>query len=463
MTTASSSFFTLAHTPQDEYTQALCSFLDAAPTSYHAAHHAVDFLCSHGFTQLNEEDDWSPLDAGGYVVRRGGSFVAWIMPTTTPQSFRIIGTHTDSPAFKLKPSVSSDPGAPYRHIDVELYGGMIINSWLNRECGLAGIVTTCDGTEYLVDTHRPVMIIPQLAIHLMRDQNTKLELCPQQHMHPLATDGDGEDIRELLVKETSIKASDIAGMDIYSYSTDKAACIGQTMLASARQDNLLSVHSAVCALLSLYENTFHSHLSDHAHQPHQHNSSLTPQSLHDVMLIAGFDHEEIGSHTRYGAAGSFLPDILQRITELIYCSPHSASFVRNKYSTMISSGSCLSVDVTHAFHPNYPDKHDPATQPVLGGGPALKLNANQRYSTDSYGQALWKQAALKAGIKTQTFVSRNNVTCGSTIAPMIATRLGFVTIDAGVPILSMHSAREISNPKDSHAMVQLMYAYLLSS
>ncbi|MDO5747783.1 MAG: M18 family aminopeptidase [Actinomycetaceae bacterium] len=450
----------------------LCQFITDSPTAFHAAFLAEEELGKLGFRILLENEAWHSItQSGGYCVRRGGAFIAWHIPHETPEAIRIIGTHTDSPAFKVKPSVTSPAGKHHCHVDVEVYGGMIVNSWLNRELGLAGLLVDKDGNEHLVNTVEPMMVIPQLAIHLDRTQNDSLQLSRQQHMHPLVADKIVDaDVMSTLAHSAGINKNDIAGMEIYSYDAQgpRRFGAGKTLLASGRQDNLLSVYSALCAMATMVSTfpsanamrgeTTHTTSTNevkHTQQEGQAIPASTGSSIPTITMIIGFDHEEVGSQTRYGAAGPFLDSILMRLRTAF-------GWNDDDYQRLLSRSSCLSTDVVHAVNPNYQDKHDPSMHPFLGGGPAVKVNANQRYSTDAYGLHLWNRACQRANITSQHFVSHNDVTCGSTIAPMVATRYGITTIDAGAPLWSMHSAREISQISDSLLMSRLMKAYLIS-
>lgn len=418
-------------TSPDTFTDDLCTFLDASPSSFHAAQNAVTKLANSGFHVVDEADLWQ-LTPGKYVTQRDGAFIAWVLPPdydpSVPHTFMIVGAHTDSPALKLKPSITSTSADGHEYVDVEPYGGFVPNAWLNREMGLAGVVVDRDGNRHLTSTNGPVMIIPQLAIHLDRTQRESLKLSAQHHLHPIAAiPGQTSNLANTLARNAGLsQADDIAGMDIYSYDTHQATRLGvdNLMVAAARQDNLLSVFSALMAI-----------------------DDIRPAD-HTIALVACFDHEEVGSHTRSGAAGSFLEDVIARLVD----EPvRGASIARS---------ACLSVDVAHAINPNYADKHDPETHPLLGHGPVLKVNANQRYSTDAAGEALWARACAAASVTPQRFVSNNDVTCGSTIAPMMSTRLGIRTVDVGVPIWSMHSLREVSHGGDSLAMARVMSAFL---
>ncbi|MDO5661206.1 MAG: M18 family aminopeptidase [Brachybacterium sp.] len=403
------------------FAEDLGAFVAASPSSFHAVDESARRLEDAGFIQLHETRDWTGEDVAGdrYVIR-DGSLIAWSAPedATADSVLRIVGAHTDSPALKLKPNPSSLREGNGQ-VGVEVYGGMLLNSWLDRELCLAGRLVLDDGTELLTRTP-PVMRVPQLAVHLDRQVNSEgLTLDPQRHMQPVAGLGP-VDVLELLSASADVRADQIAGYDVVSADTQAPALFGarEEFLASGRLDNLSSVHGSVAALIEV--------AADRA----------TDQEAHPIAMVVANDHEEVGSASRSGAAGPFLEDVLVRVHAAL--GGTDASLRRVYAGSMV-----LSCDTGHAAHPNYPERHDPVTRPRLGAGPILKLNANQRYASDAVGAAAFAQACGRAGVPHQQFVSNNAMPCGSTIGPITATRLGMTTIDAGIAIWSMHSAREM--------------------
>lgn len=417
----------------ETYSQGLIDFISASPCASLAAHTLAEIYSSQGFKLVDPTRAW-PKSPGRYFLRRKGALIAWIIPTGSPQGFRIIGSHTDSPAFKLKPTPDSLSPDGWGQLNVEVYGGMLPNSWLNRELGIAGIIYDCTGKTHQVSTG-PIATIPQLAPHLDRESANCLELDRQQHLRPLwHVGGSPRKILDLIAEQAGLSSSaEISSHELYTFDTHAPQRLGTDgeFLASARQDNLLSVYSATKALLSLADADF---------------------AGENILISAAFDHEEVGSHTETGAAGPLLEQVLRRCAR---ATGESEAFER-----MLAASSCLSADVAHSVNPNYPEKHDPDTRPVMGAGPVLKLNTSQRYATDAAGWHIWEDAGRRSGVSTQRFVSKNTVTCGSTIAPMTATRLGITTIDVGVPILSMHAAREMCALSDQVEMTKIMRSYL---
>ncbi len=414
----------------------LADFVAASPSSYHAAAEVARRLEDAGFVHLDEEQAWEVTPGGRYVVVRDGAAIAWTVPTdataTTPA--HILGAHTDSPGFKLKPQPTTGSKG-WLQAAVEVYGGPLLTSWLDRELSLAGRLALADGRVVLADTGA-LLRLPQLAIHLDRDANTSLALDKQFQTQPVWGLGDPtqEDILAELAETAGVSASDIRGYDVVIADTARGAVFGKdrAFFASGRLDDLASVHAGVVAL-----------------------ETIDTAASGPIAILAAFDHEELGSNSRSGAAGPFLEDILGRVYDALGADA-------SERRRALSASWCLSSDVGHSVHPNYVHKHDPVVQPVLGSGPILKINANQRYATDAIGSAAWRDWCDSADVVTQEFVSNNNVRCGSTIGPITATRLGIRTVDVGIPILSMHSARELAGVSDLHDLTRVAGAFFVS-
>ncbi len=414
----------------NELAHDLFDFITSAPTPYHAVEQASGRLATAGFVEQRESDPW--LDgAGGRFLVRDGTILAWHVPdsATAGTPMRIFAAHTDSPTLKVKPK--PDLGrAGWRQVAVEIYGGALWNSWLDRDLALAGRLAMFDGTTVLVDVRRPLLRVPQLAIHLDRQVNQGLTLDAQQHMLPIWGLGESTpgDLLTFLATESDIDPAEIAAHDLVVYDPTPPALLGQhqDLLAAPRLDNLASVHAGLTALL------------------------VAAGSAADLITVfVGFDHEEIGSNSATGAAGPLLENLLTRLAGGF--DHRGQAFARSR---------CLSVDVTHAAHPNYLERHDPTHQSLPNGGPTLKVNSNQRYATDAPGAAAWHRACRTAGVPNQVFVGRNTLPCGSTVGPIIATRLGIRTVDVGIPVLSMHSARELCGVDDPGHLVAAATAFL---
>lgn len=418
----------------------LGAFVTASPSSFHAAREAARRLAEAGFTELVETAPWSAEDvAGDRYVLRDGSLIAWTAPAgaDAASTFRIVGSHTDSPGLKVKP----DPrlGAEgLAQVGVEIYGGPLLNSWLDRELRLAGRLALADGTTVLVDTPG-LLRVPQLAVHLDRAVNKDgLTLDPQRHMQPILG-FEGVDVLEVLAHHAGVRRADVVGLDVVTVDAQAPALFGadEEFLASGRLDNLTSVHAEVEALLAVAA----------GERPGRADGPAP------IALMVANDHEEVGSATRSGAAGPFLEDVLVRVHAALGGDEASRRQV-------LASSLVLSADAGHAAHPNYPERHDPVNRPRLGEGPMLKINAQQRYATDAVGIAAFVAACERAGVPHQHFVSHNAMPCGSTIGPITATRLGMTTIDVGITLLSMHSAREMCATADPLLLQQACAAFL---
>ncbi|MFI9821068.1 M18 family aminopeptidase [Streptomyces sp. NPDC052013] len=419
------------------HTDDLMTFLAASPTPYHAVANAAERLEKAGFRQVSETDAWDGTSGGKYVLR-GGAIVAWYVPegaeAHTP--FRIVGAHTDSPNLRVKPR--PDSGAHgWRQVAVEIYGGPLLNSWLDRDLGLAGRLTLRDGSTRLVNVDRPLLRVPQLAIHLDRSVTAEgLKLDKQRHMQPVW--GLGDDVRDgdlitFLEETAGIPSGEVTGWDLMVHSVEPPAYLGRDreLVAGPRMDNLLSVHAGTAALAA---------------------AAATP-GLRNIPVLAAFDHEENGSQSDTGADGPLLGGVLERS---VFARGGSYEDRARAFAATV----CLSSDTGHAVHPNYAERHDPTHHPRIDGGPILKVNVNNRYATDGSGRAVFAAACERAGVPFQSFVSNNAMPCGTTIGPITAARHGIRTVDIGVAILSMHSARELCGAQDPFLLAEALTAFL---
>ncbi len=398
------------------------SYLDESPSPFHAVSSSVARLGAAGFhvTSHAEVDDAVFAESKG-VLKHGGAVIAWSWPrdSGSGQGVLVVGAHTDSPCLRLKPRPNSR-AAGLSVLEVEIYGGVLLNSWLDRDLGLAGVVHSVDGTTRLCETRRPIARVPQLAIHLDREVNDKgLILNRQSHMRPI-WGSEGGDVLDLLGIGPN-EAFDIALFDV-----TPAALVGARgeFIASGRIDNLVSCWAAVDAI--------------------RHADADRP------MIVCLFDHEEVGSESTTGAAGPLLEHVIDELLRVRGLGNSRFDFLRKSL--------CLSADNAHGLHPNYPERHDANHAPLVNRGPALKHNSNQRYATAARGAATVRRIAEEAGVPLQDFVSNNAMPCGSTIGPITATRLGIETVDIGVPQLAMHSARETCGSSDPLALRDLIFA-----
>ncbi|QOV37028.1 M18 family aminopeptidase [Streptomyces ferrugineus] len=420
------------------HTDDLMSFLAASPSPYHAVANAAERLEKAGFRQVAETDAWDGTSGGKYVLR-GGAIVAWYVPEgAAPHTpFRIVGAHTDSPNLRVKPQ--PDLGAHgWRQVAVEIYGGPLLNSWLDRDLGLAGRVTLRDGSSRLVNVDRPLLRVPQLAIHLDRSVSAEgLKLDKQRHLQPVW--GLGGEVRDgdliaFLEETAGLAAGEITGWDLMTHPVEAPAYLGRDkeLLAGPRMDNLLSVHAGTAALAAV---------------------AGSGAALPYIPVLAAFDHEENGSQSDTGADGPLLGGVLER-------SVFARGGAYEDKARAFAATVCLSSDTGHAVHPNYAERHDPTHHPRVNGGPILKVNVNNRYATDGSGRAVWAAACERAEVPFQSFVSNNSMPCGTTIGPITAARHGIKTVDIGVAILSMHSARELCGADDPWLLANSLVAFL---
>lgn len=417
------------HDPSDP--SDLMAYLDGSPSPFHAVAAAVQRLEAAGFVRCDPAETWTSVPPAGHVVR-DGSLIAWRLPRHDAPSagFRLVGAHTDSPGLRVKPRPDSGV-AGWKQLGIEVYGGVLANSWLDRDLGLAGRLVDADGVSHLVDVREPVARVPQLAVHLDRSVNESgLVLDRQQHLTPVWGLGSGR------VGEFAEWIGERAGVDapqwweLCCYDVQLAAVLGadRSLLASGRLDNLVSCWAAVDAI-----------------------GAADPPEDHVAVIVLN-DHEEVGSASTTGAGGPVLEHLLERLVV-------ARGGDRADLLAALAASACVSADNAHAVHPNYLDRHDPDHRPLVNRGPAIKVNANQRYATSPTTAAAFQAACESAGVPWQVFVSRNNLPCGSTIGPITATRLGIDTVDVGVPQLSMHSARELCGVDDPRFLARALRAF----
>jgi aspartyl aminopeptidase len=416
-------------------TDDLLAFIAASPSPYHAVATAAARLEAAGFKPLDEAEAWDDVDGARYVVR-GGALVAWRIPDEAPPhaGFRLVGAHTDSPNLRLKPHPDTGT-AGWRQLAVEIYGGVLLNSWLDRDLGLSGRLALRDGSVRLVLVDRPLARVPQLAIHLDRDVNERgLVLDRQAHLAPVWGLGPVEDgqLLRIVAAEAGVDAGEMIGFDLMLHDLTPPARLGadRELIASARLDNQFSCWAGIEALTA--------------------GADLGGQMVPVVCL---FDHEEVGSASTTGAAGPLLETVLDRLVT-------ARDGTAEDRHRALARSVCVSADMAHAVHPNYPERHEPGHRPRPNAGPVLKVNTNQRYATDATTHAAFTRACERAGVPWQVFVSRNNIPCGSTIGPITATRLGIPTVDVGCAQLSMHSARELAGAADPAYLVAALGAFL---
>jgi aspartyl aminopeptidase len=419
----------------------LLRFIDASPSPWHAVDEVARRLRAEGYRRLDERERWTlkPGDRA-YAVRAGTSIAAFQLGTESVDraGFRLVGAHTDSPNLRLKPNPSYAK-AGYQQLGVEVYGGVLWHTWLDRDLAIAGrVMVSLDGRtqSQVVDFgRRPMARIPSLAIHLNRQVNQDgLKLNAQEHLAPIAgLEALGEVDPKAMVADAlsgagvRVEAKDVLAWELCLYDVQPGARSGVhgEFIQTARLDNLASCHAGLSALLDRRER----------------------RATCGMVL---YDHEEVGSVSAQGAASPFLRDCLERIA-----AAHSDG-TREAFHRAVQSSFLVSADMAHGVHPNYADRHEPRHQPVLGGGPVIKSNANQSYATDAESWAMFASLCREADVTPQFFITRTDLPCGSTIGPIAAGELGMRTIDVGNPMLSMHSIREMAASSDVEKMVAVL-------
>ncbi len=429
----------------------LRGFLDAGVSPWHAGAELQKRLRAAGFRALDETEAWT-LRPGDrvFVAREDSSVLAFRIGQAPPAAagFRLLLAHTDSPGLRVKPvGLRSAPGDTVA-LSVEVYGGPLLHTWLDRDLGLAGRVALLG--EQGVELRRwrsegPVARISSLAIHLHRGVNTEgLKLDAQRHLMPLlgTRERGPSDWRAWLAERLGdVEPERIVGWDLCLHDVQGAERLGPggELLASARLDNLASCHATLQALLAVE----------------------APQEA--TLGLVLYDHEEVGSRTARGAESAFLPAVLRRIALRWAAGSSDVPATKDQdeaFERALARSRALSVDMAHAVHPAWPERHEPEHRPRLGGGPVLKVHASQAYATEASGRAWFEAACRRADVPLQYFVSRNDLRCGSTVGPLTAALLAVPTADVGSPMLSMHSAREVCAASDHEPMVRALTEFL---
>lgn len=419
----------------------LLDFIDNSTSPYHTVKTGANELKAKGFTELFLEDVWA-LGEGDYFVKvYDSALVAFHIGLNLRHSMRIASAHTDFPAIRIKPNPLVDAKG-YGELNVETYGGLILNTWLDRPLSMAGAVVTRTDDPFRPDVHyvdvaRPLLTIPNLAIHMNRQINEGVALDKQKHMLPLFmmsndkinTDSEWREFLSELVKRP---AEDILSYELTLYPVEGGTTFGRydEFISSPRIDNLTS---CVACLEGIFE-----------------AKAMDAEGLRMVVL---FDNEEVGSRTKQGGAST----ILSQLVERIYMA---TGHTKAECYADIAAGFMISADVAHGYHPNYPEKNDITNYPILNKGVVLKMASSQSYAGDAWAIATVKALCENDSIPYQIYVNRSNIPGGSTVGSITSAMLAMRTMDVGVPILAMHSARETMGADDQEALDNLMKAFL---
>lgn len=421
-----------------EQAEELINYIYESPTSFHAVKNAISELKKFGFVEIKEGEALKIKKCGKYFVTKNQSaLIAFTVGKgeLENEGFRIIGAHTDSPSFRVKPNSDIEVEGAYVKLNTEVYGGPILNTWMDRPLSLAGRIVLKGKDSFhpeikLLNIKRPLMIIPNLAIHMNRNINSGVELNRQKHMLPLlALVNDkfkqGHYLTQIISEELSVPEEDILDFDLFLYEFEKGSIIGadQEFISSGRLDDLSMVYSGIKAIS---------------------NSKI--KNTTNVMVC--FDNEEVGSTTKQGANSPMLLSILERIAFNLGKS-------KDDFYRAISKSFIISCDLGHALHPNYGEKSDPVNRPIINKGPIIKISASQSYTTDAVSSGIYKNICCEAGVPVQVFVNRSDERGGSTIGPISSSHINMTSLDMGLAILSMHSVRELGGIKD--------YVYALES
>lgn len=417
--------------------QELIDFINKSKTAFQGAQEIKNILNNQGYSEIKEEDQWE-LKKGGkyYITKNNSAVIAFEIGTgeIEEDGFRLIGAHTDSPGFRIKPNPEMLVEGHYLKLNTEVYGGPILSTWFDRPLSIAGRVTLKGENPFapkvsLVDINKPVLIIPNLAIHMNRSVNEGYEYNKQKDVLPLFTiveDKLEKDnyLLKLISESLKVDSEDILDFDLFLYEYAEGMTVGlnNEFISCGRLDDLWMVFAGLKALI---------------------NSN----PIKATKVLVALDNEEIGSLTQQGANSSILENILERISL-------GLKKEREEFRRAVSNSIMISADLAHAIHPNYTEKCDPTSKPLLGKGPVLKIAASGSYSTDSYASAIFKAVCEKAQVPCQVFVNRSDLRGGTTIGPITAAKLNIPVIDMGAPVLSMHSVRELASVADNEYTIK---------
>ncbi len=414
--------------------EGLLQFIEQSPSAYHVVENIKNMLLEKGYVELSEKEAWTVKSSKGYfVIRNGSSIIAFRMPAKQAKGFHITASHSDSPTFKVKENAEMTVEEKYIKLNTERYGGMILSTWLDRPLSVAGRIVVKDAKgelkEKLVKVDKDLLVIPNVAIHMNREINSKFEYNAQTDMLPLMALGTREESKNLLLQEVAaaagVKAEDILGHDLFLYVREKGRLVGAggELVLSPKLDDLQCVYTSLLAF-----------------------AETKPKKY--VNVLAVFDNEEVGSGTAQGADSTLLQDVLLRIAEALELK-HGA------YCSMVAESFLISADNAHAVHPNHPEKADPTNRPYIGGGIVIKYHGSQKYTTDAVSAAKLKLLCEKVGVPYQTYTNRSDIAGGSTLGNISTAHVSLASVDIGLPQLAMHSAVETAGVQDTEAAIQL--------
>ena len=420
----------------------LINFIFNSPTAFHVVENVAKELENKGYIKLDLTQEWNIEKGGKYYTTKNGSAIFAFDTGKAPMAengIKMICAHSDSPGFKIKPDPEMIVDGKLMKLNTEVYGGPILMSWLDRPLSIAGrVILRSDDpltpAHKLVNFRKPIVYIPNLAIHLNRSVNDGVELNKQKDMLPLvstvngAMEKDGW-LQKLVAKELQVDVDAILDFDLFLYEFEKGTIVGEKneFISSPKLDDLAMVHAGLKALLA----------TDDSDSP---------------RMLAVFDNEEVGSGTKQGAGSPVLKNIIDRISEKLQMTNEQKQ--RTLYNSFM-----ISADMAHSIHPNQIEKHDPVLHPVLNSGPVIKIHANQKYTTDGDSSAVFETLCKTAGVPCQKFVNRSDMVGGSTLGNILTGQMDIRSVDVGNPMLSMHSVREFGGVKDHLNMTKVFKTF----
>ncbi len=416
-------------------------FIEKGVSCFHVVENAAEMLLGKGFMSLKEGEAWKLKPGGSYfITRNDSSLIAFQLPEKEPKGFHITASHSDSPSFKIKAKAEMTVEGCYRKLNVEPYGGMIYATWLDRCLSVAGRVAWFDGNKLktrTVNVEEDLLVIPNAAIHMNREMNKNLSYDPQTDLQPLlgaepvleqeqGKQAENPVLMKKIASSAGLKQEEIAGFDLFLYVREQGRLAGarRELMVSPRLDDLECVFASLKGFL--------------AAEPKEY-----------ISLCAIFDNEEVGSHTKQGAASTFLKDTLERIGEAL-------EKTGSGYLRLLSGSFMISADNAHAVHPNHPEKADPTNRPYINRGIVIKYHGGQKYTTDACSEAVMKHICNKAGVPFQTYCNRSDVAGGSTLGNISAGQVSIPTVDIGLAQLAMHSAVETAGSQDVAYLIRAL-------
>jgi len=429
-------------TKELDFANDLLDFIHQSPSTFHVVANIKDILISKGFSELELAERWQIAPGGKYFVTRNDSaIIAFVVGSGKigEDGFRLVGVHTDTPAFSVKPSPEMVVEKTYLKLNTEVYGGPILNTWLDRPLSVAGRVILKTGDPFhpetrLISIDRPILIIPNQSLHMNRKVNEGIELNKQKDMLPLVACVNAEFEKDgfligLLAEKLGVSADDILDFDLYLREFEKGCIVGlnEEFISSTKLDNLGMVHAGLHALLNA-------------------------EAQKATNVLACFDNEEVGNRTKQGSDSPWMRTILERIVAAL--GGDVEDFFRSVYNSFL-----VSADMGHAVHPNAADKHDPTNRPVVNGGPMIKVHANRGFITDSESAAVFEALCRRVDVPAQRFVSRSDLRGGSTLGAAFLTQLDMRALDVGNALMAMHSIRELGGVQDHYYMMKAFTSF----